>query len=160
MDKRQKSFMKIASIGGIIESGILIFVACIMFILSANVSDATIVSILKEFKFINVAGMYNLSDSTGFSLTLSGQNISYIASSTRSWFFDNALSLLGIAALNLAISIVVLVHAKKEIYKKWAIIVGLIACIPAGNWVCLAFYIVVLCLASKQKEEIQVSNVE
>ena len=150
MNKKQKTFMKVASIGCIIEAAILLLVVAGMLILAGYVNESTVGMALRYSGFKETLGVYTLVIPTGSSVTIASGDVTTMAYELQQFLFNSAITLAFWSAVNIVIGIVVLIFEKKGIDKKWPIIIGLIACIPLSNWVCLAFYIVVLCLRQKK----------
>ena len=161
MSRKKRNFMRAGAIGNLIEAGFFVLIAVVLLSLMNSVTDEVVVIILKDLKFVKVIGIggdaYRYVDPSGLDLTLSSENISAISAGFRNWMYNTSMSMLFTAVINIIFNIVVLVQANKNIDKKWAVIVCLITSILASNWVCMAFFIVVLCLGSKKQ---QVESVE
>lgn len=155
MSRKKKIFMRAGAIGNLIEAGFFVLIAVVLLCLINSVTDEFIISILKHFNFVKIIGIggdsYRYIDASGLDLSLSSENISAISAGFRNWMYNTSMSLLFTAILNIIFNIVVLVQAHKNINKKWTVIVCLITSIMASNWVCMAFFIVVLCLHKKDE---------
>ena len=150
MNKKQKTFRKVAAIICLIESFILLISAVGMFVMSNHVNETTVGAALKMLKFKEVLGAYSLTTPSGSNVTISATDLTTLTTEFQDFLVQTAGSLAFWSVVSIVIAVIVLVFAKKDINKKWPIIVGLIACIALGNWLGMAFYIVVLCLRQKK----------